>query len=153
MLMLWLCLRLGIEEKYLQAPLLDTGTCKKQLSSSFRAQITWKCCASTASTSSVPRLKPTSARALPWLWNSLVLGSQLWLQCYPAVLLETPVDTAFLAAQALEPVPPLTSLELLPIGQPALPSQADAGLPLCQRQPSACVSTPNLSSLNMCFDF
>ena len=80
--------------------------------------------------SSVPRLKPTSARALPGLWSLLVLCNQLWLRCYPAVDLETPADPAFAAAQALEPFPPLITLELVSDHQRALPCLAEGVLPL-----------------------
>ena len=103
-----------------------------------------KSCASATSTASVPSLKPTLARALPGLWSLLVLCNQLWLRCYPAVLPETPADPACVAAQVLEPVPPLTSLELVSDRQRALPCPADGVLPPCQHQAwSLCLHPDN----------
>ncbi|XDA89561.1 hypothetical protein R6Z07F_019166 [Ovis aries] len=89
MLTPWLSLKLRGEEKYLQAPVVDPENVQETAPFSFRARITQKSCASTASTASVPWLKPTSARALPGLWSLLVFYNQLWLCCYPAVVLET----------------------------------------------------------------
>ena len=95
MLTPWLSLKLKGEEKYLQAPVVDSENMQETalflLQSLNHPEILCQHCFY----SLVPWLKPTWARALPGLWSLLVFCNQLYLRCYPALVLEIPATQLF----------------------------------------------------------